>query len=146
MPLIRYCTGDFAVIDAHGRCDAIQGRLQEFVIDRHGNRLPGLTIALDASMWDFVRACQLYQREPGKVTLRVVPREQGLRPDQVRALLAGPVHYWGREIEFDCVEVPEIVDSPGGKRRFVVNEFLRPGSDTRRPGLGPGFAAARAGR
>jgi phenylacetate-CoA ligase len=126
MPLIRYCTGDFAAIDEHGRCDAIQGRLQEFVVDRHGNRLPGLTIALDASSWDFVRACQLYQREPGKVTLRVVPRQQGLSPDQVHALLAAPVRHWGPGIEFDCVEVAEIADSPGGKRRFVVNECLRP--------------------
>lgn len=126
MPLIRYCTGDFAAIDEQGCCDAIQGRLQEFVVDRHGNRLPGLTIALDASSWDFVRACQLYQREPGKVTLRVVPRHQGLSPDQMRALLAAPVRHWGPGIEFDCVEVPEIVDSPGGKRRFVVNECLRP--------------------
>lgn len=124
MPLIRYCTGDFAAIDAHGYCDAIQGRLQEFVVDRHGNRLPGLTIALDAASWDFVKACQLYQREPGKVTLRVVPRRQGLSPEQLRALLAGPVRHWGRGIEFDCVEVPEISDAPGGKRRFVVNEFL----------------------
>jgi phenylacetate-CoA ligase len=124
MPLIRYCTRDFAAIDAQGRCDAIQGRLQEFVVDRHGNRLPGLTIALDAASWDFVKACQLYQREPGKVTLRVVPRRQGLSPDQVRALLAEPVRHWGRGIEFDCVEVAEIGSTPGGKRRFVVNECL----------------------
>lgn len=125
MPLIRYCTRDFAVIDEHGYCKAIEGRLQEFVLDRHGNRLPGLTIALDASSWDFVKACQLYQREPGKVTLRVVPRRQGLSPEQMRALLADPVRHWGCGIEFDCVEVPEIDDAPGGKRRFVVNEVLR---------------------
>lgn len=141
MPLIRYCTGDYAAIDAHGHCDAIQGRLQEFVVDRDGNRLPGLTIALDASAWDFVKACQLYQREPGKVTLRVVPRRQGLSPEQRRALLAGPVRHWGRGIEFDCVEVAEIADSPGGKRRFVVNEFLRAGGEA--SGGAPGFSAVR---
>jgi phenylacetate-CoA ligase len=128
MPLIRYCTGDCAAIDGNGHCDAIQGRLQEFVVDRHGNRLPGLTIALDASCWDFVKACQLYQREPGKVTLRVVPRNEGLSPEQVRALLADPRRHWGPGIEFDCVEVAEIGSTSGGKRRFVDNEFLRVGT------------------
>jgi phenylacetate-CoA ligase len=124
MPLIRYRTGDFAAIDAAGRCDAIEGRLHEFIVDRDGNRLPGLTIALDASSWHFVKACQLYQREPGKVTLRVVPRQARLTADQKTALLAGPVRYWGSAIEFDCVEVPDLQASPGGKRRFVVNDFL----------------------
>lgn len=123
MPLIRYCTGDYAVIGADGRCDDIEGRLQEFVLDRHGNRLPGLTIALDACAWHFIKACQLYQREYGKVTLRVVPRHGTLGPDQRAALLAGPICYWGRDVEFDCIEVPDIAAGPGGKRRFVVNDI-----------------------
>lgn len=31
-------------------------------------------IALDACTWDFISFCQLYQREAGKVVLRIVPR------------------------------------------------------------------------
>ncbi|MFC4930487.1 AMP-binding protein [Massilia sp. GCM10023247] len=123
MPLIRYCTGDYALIGPDGRCDDIDGRLQEFVLDRHGNRLPGLTIALDACAWHFIKACQLYQRERGKVTLRVVPRNGTLGPDQRAALLAGPICYWGRDVEFDCVEVPDIAVGPGRKRCFVVNDI-----------------------
>jgi phenylacetate-CoA ligase len=123
MPLIRYCTGDYAVVDSHGRCGGIEGRLQEFVLDRHGNRLPGLMIALDACTWHFIKACQLYQRECGKVTLRVVPRHGGLGPHERAALLAGPIRYWGRDIEFDCVEVSDIAAGPGGKRRFVVSDI-----------------------
>jgi len=123
MPLIRYCTGDYARIDEHGRCDNIEGRLQDFVIDRHGNRLPGLTIALDACAWHFIKACQLYQRKCGKVTLSIVPRDGGLGPEQRAALLAGPARYWGRTVEFDCIEVPHIAAGPGGKRRFVVNDI-----------------------
>jgi phenylacetate-CoA ligase len=125
MPLIRYCTGDVAVIDSRGRCAGIEGRLQEFVLDRHGNRLPGSMIALDACTWHFIKACQLYQRECGKVTLRIVPRHGGLGPHERAALLAGPIRYWGRDIEFDCVEVPDIAAGPGGKRRFVINEIER---------------------
>jgi phenylacetate-CoA ligase len=123
MPLIRYCTGDVAEIDSQGRCGGIEGRLQEFVLDRHGNRLPGLMIALDACTWHFIKACQLYQRECGKVTLRIVPRHGGLGPHERAALLAGPIRYWGRDIEFDCVEVPDIAAGPGGKRRFVINDI-----------------------
>lgn len=44
------------------------------MLDRHSNRLPGLMIALDACTWDFISFCQLYQREAGKVVLRIVPR------------------------------------------------------------------------
>lgn len=123
MPLIRYCTGDYAAVDSDGRCVSIEGRLQEFVLDRDGNRLPGLMIALDACSWDFIKRCQLYQRECGKVTLRVVPRRGGLGPHERAALLAGPTRYWGSRIEFDCVEVPDIAAGPGGKRRFVVNDI-----------------------
>jgi phenylacetate-CoA ligase len=137
MPLIRYCTGDFADIGADGTCCAIEGRLQEFVVDRDGNRLPGLTIALAASVWDFVVACQLHQHTPGKVTLRVIPRNPPLTPEQQHALLAGPRSHWGRTIEFDCVEVPELARSPGGKHCFVINDLLRP-----RGGGNDGLAAA----
>jgi phenylacetate-CoA ligase len=126
MPLIRYCTADCAVIDAQGRCAAIEGRLQEYLLDRDGNRLPGLTIALEACAWDFITSCQLYQHQPGKVTLRVVPRRP-LDHAERTALLAGPMRYWGKAMEFDCVEVPDIPLAPGGKRRFVVNELAGPG-------------------
>ena len=122
MPLIRYRTADCATIDAAGQCTAIEGRLQEYVLDRHGNRLPGLMIALDACTWDFIKSCQLYQREPGKVLLRVVPRRPLSQAD-FSALLAKPRRYWGMAMEFDCIEVPEIPPAPGGKRRFVVNEL-----------------------
>ena len=132
MPLIRYCTRDFADIDAYGRCDAIQGRLQEFVVDRHGRLLSGLTIALEADIWDFIKACQLYQREPGKVTMRVVPRDQTLTPEQERALLASPRQHWGSVMEFECVMVSAIPAGPGGKRRFVINECF---ASAPRPGL-----------
>jgi phenylacetate-CoA ligase len=122
MPLIRYRTADCAAIDAAGQCTAIEGRLQEYVLDRHGNRLPGLMIALDACTWDFIKSCQLYQREPGKVLLRVVPRRP-LSQAELTALLSKPRRYWGMAMEFDCIEVPEIPPAPGGKRRFVVNEL-----------------------
>jgi phenylacetate-CoA ligase len=122
MPLIRYRTADCAALDAEGRCTAIEGRLQEYVLDRHGNRLPGLMIALDASTWDFIKTCQLHQREPGRVTLRIVPRRP-LVPAEHAALLAGPRRHWGMAMEFDCIEVADIPATPGGKRRFVVNEL-----------------------
>jgi hypothetical protein len=55
--------------------------------------------------------------------LRVVPRQAGLTQEQKSALLASPIRYWGRTIDFDCVEVPELPAAPGGKRRFVINDF-----------------------
>ncbi|EEF22822.1 conserved hypothetical protein, partial [Ricinus communis] len=74
MPLIRYRTGDYGVIDAGGHCAAIDGRAQEFLIDRAGNRIPGLSIVIDEATWDFVRLYQVRQRRPGEIVLAVVGR------------------------------------------------------------------------
>lgn len=127
MPLIRYCTGDFADIDERGQCPEILGRVHEFVLDRDGNRLPGLTIALEAATWDFVRSCQIRQREPGKLTIAVVPRNGPLTPEQKAELLAAPLQHWGSRFEMDVAEVPELARAPGGKRQFVVNDFRAAG-------------------
>ena len=119
MPLIRYRTADCASLDADGRCLAIEGRLQEYVVDRHGNRLPGLMIALDACAWYFIKSCQLVQREPGKVELRVVSRRPLSQADR-SVLLAGPRRYGGTAMEFDCVEVPEIPAAPARPPDFTI--------------------------
>ena len=64
MPLIRYCSDDFGAIDAAGNCALIEGRAQEFLFARDGNRIPGLSIVIDEATWDFVRLYQIRQYRP----------------------------------------------------------------------------------
>jgi phenylacetate-CoA ligase len=127
MPLIRYCTGDFGRVDDNGRCDAIEGRLHEFVVDRDGNRIPGVTLALEASSWDFVSTCQIRQCRRGEITLMVVPRQGALTAAQKAALADAPRRYWGSRVDISVEEVSNIAPSPGGKRCFVVSELAARG-------------------
>ena len=121
MPLIRYRTGDYGVIDAGGRCAAIEGRAQEFLVDRSGNRIPGLSIVIDEATWDFVRLYQVRQRHPGAIVLAVVPRHGPLTADQRAFLLDAQRRRWGGLFSITLREEHDIPLAPNGKRKLVVS-------------------------
>jgi phenylacetate-CoA ligase len=120
MPLIRYRTGDFGLIDARGQCAAIDGRDQEFVIDRYGNRISGLSIMIEAETFDFVRIYQIRQSAPGLITIAVVPRHGPLTREQRQQLLDIQLKYWGPQFDIGLDEVDDIPASASGKRQFVI--------------------------
>jgi phenylacetate-CoA ligase len=121
MPLIRYRTGDYGRIDARQRCGAIDGRGQEFLVDRAGRRIPGLAIVIDESTWDFVRLYQVRQRRPGEITLAVVARHGRLSLEQRAFLLEAQQRRWGGFFDIVLQEEPDIPLAPNGKRRLVVS-------------------------
>lgn len=123
MPLIRYCTNDFGRIDERGDCPTIDGRDQEFLFDRRGNPIPGLSIAFDAAAWNFVRLYQLRQCRPGEITISVVPRHGSLTLEQKRIVLDAQIRQWGGFFDIGLDEVADIPLSPSGKRQFVINEL-----------------------
>jgi phenylacetate-CoA ligase len=122
MPLIRYRTSDYGAIDDTGTCPGIDGRDQEFLIDRSGHRVPGLLVVIDEVTWDFVRMYQIRQRKRGALTLAVVARHGSLSQAQRTFLLESQRKRWGNQFEIDLDEVADIPLSPSGKRRLVVNE------------------------
>jgi len=121
MPLIRYRTGDYGRIDAHGRCAAIDGRGQDFLVDRAGHRIPGLAIVIDEVTWDFVRLYQVRQRRPGAITLAVVPRHGTLSADQRAFVLDAQRRRWGGFFDIALQEESDIPLAPNGKRKLVVS-------------------------
>jgi phenylacetate-CoA ligase len=123
MPLIRYCTDDFGAVDADGACRAIHGRAQEFLLDRSGNRIPGLLLIVNGGAWDFVRLYQVRQTKPGAITIFVVPRHGALNAAQRKFLLDFQVKRWGGCFDIDLDEVADIPLSASGKRQLVVNEL-----------------------
>jgi phenylacetate-CoA ligase len=123
MPLIRYRTGDYGAIDAHGRCATIDGRGQEFLVDRHGKRIPGLAIVIDEATWDFVRLYQVRQQRPGAITLVVVPRQGGLSQEQRDFVLGAQLRRWGGFFDISLIEESDIPLAPNGKRKLVINEL-----------------------
>jgi len=123
MPLIRYRTGDYGVIDARGRCFGIDGRTQEFLVDRSGRRIPGLAIVIDEATWDFVRLYQVRQWRAGEITLAVVPRHGSLSVSQRAFVLDAPQRRWGGFFDISLQEECDIPLGPNGKRKLVINEL-----------------------
>jgi len=121
MPLIRYRTGDYGAIDAANRCPVIDGRGQEFLVDRGGRRIPGLAIVIDEATWDFVRLYQVRQRRPGEITLAVVPRHGGLSADQRAFVLDAQQRRWGGFFDIALQVESDIPLAPNGKRKLVVS-------------------------
>ena len=121
MPLIRYRTGDYGRIDAAGGCAGIDGRGQEFLVDRAGRRIPGLAIVIDEATWDFVRLYQVRQRRPGEITLAVVPRHGGLTADQRAFVLDAQLRRWGGFFDIALQVESDIPLAPNGKRKLVVS-------------------------
>jgi phenylacetate-CoA ligase len=119
MPLIRYRTGDYGQIDAGGECLAIDGRGQEFLVDRSGNRIPGLAIVIDEATWDFVRLYQVRQRRPGAITLAVVAKNGALDAHQKAFVLGAQQQRWGGFFDITLEEEDDIPLAPNGKRKLV---------------------------
>jgi phenylacetate-CoA ligase len=123
MPLIRYCSDDYGAIDAEGACAVIDGRGQEFLLDRHGNRIPGLSIVIDEATWDFVRLYQVRQRSAGAITICVVPRRAKLSAGQRQFVLDAQLRRWGGWFDIGIEEVADIPLAANGKRQLVVSEI-----------------------
>jgi len=123
MPLIRYRTNDYGLIDADGRCAAIEGRGHEFLVDRSGKRIPGLSIVIDEVTWDFVRLYQVRQIKAGAITLAVVPRHGSLNDEQKAFVLDAQLRRWGGFFDISLQEEQDIPLAPNGKRKLVVNEL-----------------------
>lgn len=123
MPLIRYRTGDYGIVDARGRCAGIDGRGQEFLVDRTGKRIPGLAIVIDEATWDFVRLYQVRQRRAGEITLAVVPRHGSLSAAQRAFVLEAQQRRWGGFFDISLQEESDIPLGANGKRKLVVSEL-----------------------
>jgi phenylacetate-CoA ligase len=123
MPLLRYDTGDTAVLERPAalensyrmRVTGLRSRWsQEFVVGRNGE-LISMAALLYQSHYSVIQEYQFYQDTPGRTVFRAVPCP-GVSMERVRALA-----------EEMCTEVlavtPDVVEripaSRTGKRRFV---------------------------
>ncbi|UVW28766.1 hypothetical protein [Massilia sp. H6] len=123
MPLIRYRTGDYGRIGTNGHCAVIDGRGHEFLIDRAGQRIPGLAIVIDELTWDFVRLYQVRQARAGAITLAVVARHGSLTPAQRAFVLDAQLRRWGGFFDIALQEEHDIPLAPNGKRQLVVSSL-----------------------
>jgi phenylacetate-CoA ligase len=133
MPLIRYEVGDLATLDeapcACGRpgriLGAIDGRTSEYVILSDGRRVTALSYIFKEMV--HVREAQIHQREPGKITIRVV-RGPGYEGGDESRLLESARRHLG-DIVITIEYVDHLPRAPSGKLRLVDSELA--GGDRR---------------
>lgn len=131
MPLIRYRTGDWAVIGptrcACGRnyrlLKETRGRWrQEMLVGKLDNLISMTAINLHTDVFDNVQQLQFYQREKGRVELRLKRKPEYTDRDSQR-ILAALEEKMGDTMDISLVFPDEIPLMPRGKFRFIVREF-----------------------
>lgn len=124
MPFIRYRTQDFGRIKENGIIEKLDGRNQEYLLDRNGGRIPGFSIKIDEFTWNYVSVYQVVQREVGRLIIRIVPKAS-FNLEVKERLLAKQRERWGGYFDMDIETVSEIPRTRAGKFRLVVNEIAR---------------------
>jgi phenylacetate-CoA ligase len=131
MPLIRYRTGDLATIGPkscscgrnHRLLKATCGRLQEVMIGKLNNRISMTALNMHNAIFDHVRQFQFYQKEKGKVELRMIPKPSYSAQDSA-TILAAFKEKMGDTMDLELSFVKELPLTPRGKFRFIVQDLV----------------------
>ncbi|HLG15358.1 MAG TPA: phenylacetate--CoA ligase family protein [Blastocatellia bacterium] len=143
MPLIRYRTDDWAVVGPRSCACGRNYRLlretrgrwhQEVLVGRLENLISVTALNVHTEVFDRVQQIQFYQRERGKVELRIKPRFDYSERDS-RSILAALNKKIGDTMEVSLSFPDHIPLSPRGKFRLVIQ-------DLKIPRFAPGEAGA----
>jgi phenylacetate-CoA ligase len=127
-PLLRYDAQDMARLSER-RCDcglpgriveSIDGRQEDYIVLKNGARIG----RLDHIFKDMVRVreAQIVQKEPGRISLRVV-RGTGYSEADEQQLRREFAQRLGTGAEMDLEYVDQLARSRSGKLRFVISEM-----------------------
>ena len=136
MPLIRYRTDDWAVLGP-GKCACgrnyrllkeTNGRWQqELLVGKLDNLISNTALNLHSDVFDNVQQLQFYQREKGKVDLRI-KQKPGYSDRDSKRIIAALNEKMGDTMEVSLSFHDEIPLTPRGKFRFVIRELELPRS------------------
>jgi phenylacetate-CoA ligase len=129
MPLIRYDTGDMAVLSETSSCGKpgpvftrIEGRRSDYIYNTSGSMLsPFFIITLMGKYAEHIKQFQFIQNEREKYVMKI--NSNGLQPKTAAAMIediktfVGP----GAGIEIEYVDNIPVLDS--GKRKMIINNF-----------------------
>jgi phenylacetate-CoA ligase len=133
MPLIRYRTDDWAVLGrpacACGRAYRLlketRGRRQDMIVGELDNLISPTALNFHTDVFDRVLQVQFYQRQRGKVELRIKRRQDYSEQDSLNILKALN-EKMGDTVAISLSFVDEIPLSPRGKARLVIQELEIP--------------------
>ena len=133
-PFIRYEIGDYGSMAPAGdgdtcpcglpfpRLKTVDGRLMYVVYAADGRKLTGLFVPYIMSQFKWIEGYQVVQDEPGRVTIRLLTREE-LTPERtapVAGLLASKL---GPDMSVSFERVDALQRQPGGKVDLVVSSI-----------------------
>lgn len=129
-PLLRYDTGDIAYeISAGSNCpcrrsgrvvSSIEGRVEDYIVLKDGTKIGRMDhIFKDLTM---IREAQIYQRQPGRIQLRIVRRPEFTERDE-KKLRSEFEKYLGTSLHLEVRFLDSIERSSTGKLRFVISEI-----------------------
>jgi phenylacetate-CoA ligase len=127
-PLLRYDVQDLVTLtDVTCACGrpgrvvaSVDGREEDYIILRNGARLGRMDHIFKDSV--NIREAQLYQKNPGEMTIRVVRSERYSKADET-ALLNEVQKRVGSNIEMRVEYVERLERSSTGKLRFVISDM-----------------------
>lgn len=127
-PFIRYRTGDIGVYTTHycscGRqyplLKKIEGRTQEFIINKSGNILPMTGMyGVVASSSNQVKEYQFFQQEPGELELKII-RYEGYTEKDEHLIIQRLTKTLGSGFHISVNYVDSMIHTPAGKVQFLV--------------------------
>jgi phenylacetate-CoA ligase len=143
-PFIRYRTQDLAV-KGPASCpycrrnfqiiEKIEGRMQEMIISATGRTMPVTALCVHSDDYQDIRQLQFYQDTPGKVILRIVPRETFSVTTQENFLKSVRTKL-DRDMQLTIELVDEIKQTRGGKYQLLEQKIPLP--EAKRIGKGTG--------
>jgi phenylacetate-CoA ligase len=129
MPFVRYRTGDMAMLSDRGHprlpgfpaCERIEGRMQEFIVDRHERLISVVTIgAAHFPEFGAIDRMQYEQKHPGELILKFVAGD-GFTRDMQRRLAAAVGDKAGCDVR--VAKVRDIERTARGKHRLLVQHL-----------------------
>jgi phenylacetate-CoA ligase len=131
MPLVRYRTGDWAVIGPEscpcGRpyqlLTETRGRwLQEMLIGKFFNRISITALNMHSAIFDNVQQFQFYQSEIGRTELRLIPKHTYTERDS-EAILTAFREKMGDSMDVQLKLVEQLQLTERGKFRFIIQNL-----------------------
>jgi phenylacetate-CoA ligase len=129
MPFVRYRTGDLAVLSGRGHpqlpghtaCERIEGRVQEFVIDRDHRAISIANVcAQHIPAFSRIDAMQYHQDRAGELTLKFVTRTP-LAPEERRRMARAVSEKSGCDVT--VVRVDALEGTARGKHRMLIQHL-----------------------
>ncbi len=140
MPLIRYKTGDYAILADNIKCkcnrhyqliDEIIGRQHEFIVDKDGNIISGTSLIAGNhfAIYEGMDGLYIVQREKGKIDVKIKKNEY-FKQDQFTEMKEKIADFLGQNFEVQYSFVDVLPRTEAGKSRLIdqhlnIEKFMK---------------------